>query len=67
LQIDKETGTDLWWKVIQKEMKKVKVLAFDYDTAANTQRQLCWISRNKMSHDIRRQNGLDEESPFCCW
>ncbi|KAI2490038.1 Reverse transcriptase (RNA-dependent DNA polymerase) [Fragilaria crotonensis] len=29
LQIDKETGTDFWWKAIQKEMKKVMV-AFDY-------------------------------------
>ena len=30
LQIDKETGTDLWWRAIQKEMKKVMV-AFEYD------------------------------------
>ena len=30
LQIDKETGTDFWWKAIQKEMKKVMV-AFEFD------------------------------------
>ena len=30
LQIDKETGTDFWWKAIQKEMKKV-MIAFEYD------------------------------------
>ena len=30
LQIDKETGTDFWWKAIQKEMKKV-MIAFEFD------------------------------------
>ena len=36
LQIDKETGTDLWWKAIQKEMKKF-VVAFDYDDSVTPQ------------------------------
>ena len=30
LQIDKETGTDFWWKAIQKELQKVMV-AFEFD------------------------------------
>jgi hypothetical protein len=30
LVIDKETGTDFWWKVIQKELGKVMV-AFEFD------------------------------------
>ena len=30
LQIDKETGTDFWWKAIQKEMKRVMV-AFEFE------------------------------------
>jgi hypothetical protein len=36
LQIDKETGTDFWWKAIQKEMKKV-MIAFDYDESVTPQ------------------------------
>ena len=30
LQIDKETGTDFWWKAIQKELAKV-MIALEYD------------------------------------
>ena len=30
LAIDRETGTDFWWKAIQKEMKKV-MIAFEFD------------------------------------
>ena len=30
LKIDKETGTDFWWRAIQKEMKKV-MIAFEFD------------------------------------
>ena len=30
LAIDRETGTDFWWRAIQKEMKKV-MIAFEFD------------------------------------
>lgn len=45
LQIDKETGTDFWWKAIQKEMKKVMV-AFDYDESVTPQQIRDGLAKN---------------------
>ena len=36
LQIDKETGTDFWWRAIQKELNKV-MIAFEFDEGVTPQ------------------------------
>ena len=36
LQIDKETGTDFWWRAIQKELDKV-MIAFEFDEGVTPQ------------------------------
>ena len=46
LQIDKETGTDFWWKAIQKEMKKV-MIAFDYDESVTPQQIRDGLARDR--------------------
>ena len=39
LKIDKETGTNFWWKAIQKEMQKVMV-AFKFDDGLTPEQQV---------------------------
>ena len=45
LMIDRETGTDFWWKAIQKEMKKV-MIAFDYDDSLTPDQVRNGLGRN---------------------
>ena len=45
LQIDKETGTDFWWKAIQKELKKVMV-AFEFDKGSTPEQ----VRQNKSAY-----------------
>jgi hypothetical protein len=45
LQIDKETGTDFWWKAIQKELRKVMV-AFEFDEGSTPEQ----VRRNKTAY-----------------
>ncbi len=62
LQIDKETGTDFWWKAIQKEMKKV-MIALDYDESVTPQQIRDGLAKGNlfMSRRHSQKDYLPEE------